>query len=373
VQIAIDVASAIISPFITWKLTNQLALVVLSTIFGPLLVHTIVNIIEFNAKYPKMRSFLYSALGVFKDVASFLDEAYNLDRGKRNISLSFAINSLKGLTEKGFIEVDVPYYAFLDYIKNLSNQTREKIFGTSAIRRPKEMAQDDFSKGYLKILLENKSRKLVRVTILTEEDIRKIIQEALDNLQPYSGSPPATPINIKDIPEIEWWVTYANEISYRGLMTPDIRWESNRILLWTIKEKDDNKLVESSLRPGTIDDYAVFDDAVVIKFRENRDVKRGILFLMWGIRIAPYRESWDKIREALTTGSALQLGDLGLFASFYDLLANLDLTINISSYEVICSHFSDTEVLLCKVYEKIIELINNSKARFASTYTDIFR
>lgn len=378
VQVMFDILSAAISPFITWKLTSNYFLTYLSILFGPLLIHSIINMIEFNAMYPKMRLHLHSVLGLLKDVAALLDEVHQLDRGKRSVSLSIAIKSLNSLTEKGFIEVDVPYYDFLDYIKALSKETDKKIFGTSTLRRPKELANDYLSKGYLNILLENKRRKMVRVTVLSNEDVVTVVQEALTNLRSGNGSPGCTSIN--DIPEIEWWVRVANEVSYRKCMTPDIQLKGTRIVLWTthsvaVKESDDNHLVQSSMRPGTIDDYAVFDDAVVIKFRENRDVAKGILFLTWGANILrQYTKSSDKIKTALEPRSALTLGDLGLYTSFQELLKNITPSpiIDISSYPIIIPQFSNTTVALYKVYEKIIELVNSGQAQFDTNYTSLF-
>lgn len=371
----LDLISAALSPFITFQVTNHLFLSILSIIFGPLLVNSIITMFDFNIMYPKLRAYIGSGLGLLKDVATLIDAAHQLDSKKRGVSLTIAIDSLNSLTKNGLIKVDVPYYDFLDYIKDLSEGTSKIIFGTSALRRPIDLAKDNFSRNYLQALLSDPKRRLVRITVLTDEDLRAIVTEALVNLISKAGG--ATTF-INDIPEIEWWVTWANQVDYKTTMKPNIQLEAHRILLWTthsiaLREINDNALIQSATRPGTIDDYAVFDNQVVIKFRENRDVQMGILFVIWGELVNQYTIAWSKIEQALATGPSITLADLGLFASFYDLLYNSNLTLDISSYPIISSHFKGPNAKLCDVYEKIIDLVKNGKAEFNNNYLKLFK
>jgi len=218
VHVGFEVLSVIIFSSAAWAFTNKVYLTVASAFFGPFLIRSIVNMADFNVMYPKMREHIVSVLGSLKDVAFFLDEAHRLDEGKKRLSVSLANTSLKSLTEKGFLEVDVDYYAFLDHIKDLGRETNVKIFGTAVIRQPIEHAMDTFSKNYLKVLLEKAERRLVRVTVLNDRDVEGVVERAVENLQQGSGSPPTT--GIYDIPEIQWWVAWANQVSYS---TPDER------------------------------------------------------------------------------------------------------------------------------------------------------
>jgi hypothetical protein len=378
VQFGVDLLIAVITGLVAWGSKSGYLASLISAFLAFLFTHTIFNIIEFNALYPDMRRRIHSTLGCLRDVAAFLDEAHQLNSGKKGISISFAIRSLNSLTQKGFLEVDVPYHDFLDYIKALTRETKHRVFGTSTIRRPKELANDPFSKSYLKALLDIPNRTLARVTVLDERDVLAIVDDALRNLKQSSGhkrEPPAY-----DIPEIQWWTAWANQISYKQPMKPNTRYNDTRILLWTthsiaIREIDDNCLVQSTLRPGTIDDYALFDDTVVVKFRENKEVKKGILFLLWGnTRVGQYALSFTRIETALQPGPSLALEDLGFFDSFYELLKNIKPTptIDISEFKTINGHFGKRVVPLDQVYFKILELVNNGEAKFVPKYEQPF-
>lgn len=378
VQWMLNILSAIVSPLITWKITDNVYLTMISVIFGPLLLHSIVNMTEFNVLYPKMRHNIDSVLGGLRNIASFLDEANHLDRGKRGISIAFAISSLNSLTQKGFIEVDVPFYDFLDYVKDLSRVTTKKIYGTSTIRRPKDFAEDQFLKNYLTILVENPQREFARITILNEIEIKNIIKEALENLKESSESLLKT---LNDLPEIEWWVSWANQVSYNKCMEPGVSLGGSRTILWTthhmaVKRNKANSLVQSTIRPGTIEDYAVFDDSVVLKFRENRNDEMGILFLSWGNnRVNQYTVSMERINNALKAGPSLTLRDLGLFPSFFELLRNIEpiQTMDVSEFSSINSYFQNHHnVPIHSIYEKILELVNDGKLEFNPKYLQVF-
>ncbi len=375
----LDVSAAAISPWGTWSLTSNLALAILSVLFGPLIMHSMLTMLDFNAKYPEMRRNTLSVMGLVRGVAEALEDAHSLDRGMREISLSFAIRSLNGLTKRGFLEVDIRFYDFLDYVQKLSRETARKIFGTSTVRRPKELAMHEFSKKYLAALLANADHKLMRVTVLDRNHVTEIVKEAIEKLEVISPPrPPKEPIH--DFPEVEWWTTKGNQVPYISKMKPNVNLDSKRILLWTTHEialarSGDNNLIQSTLRPGTTDDYAVFDDTVVLKFRENSDVERGILFLLWGAaRVEEYTKSFIQVETALNPKTTLSLSDLGLFASFYELLANIgpSLSLDVSAYEAVRSCFPSATVTLADLYAKVIDAVNGGSVGFSPEYLHLF-
>jgi hypothetical protein len=350
---------------------------ILVGVLAILLAHTAQAMLEFNGNYAEMRLNVHSVLGALRGVAGLLEDAHELDKGMRQISLSFAISSLNGLTKQGFLEAGLEFHEFLHYVTDLSGKTTRRVFGTSAIRRPVELAKH--SKDYLKTLLAGPGYRLMRISVLDINQIDGIVMDGVEALEPVGPTvPPSTKIN--DFPEVEWWVTQGSGVSYASPMQLDVKPGADRILLWSTHESGlyhryISGLVESNLNPNSIDDYAVFDDKIVLKFREHRDAERGILFLLWGpTRVGAYIKTFDRVDEALTGKPTLKLSNLGFSTSFHDLLKSIPgpPSRDISKYAHLKPHFASTTVPLPDLYRKVVELVNAGQARFNATYLQPF-
>ncbi len=367
-----------------------------TSFFAAAFTYSTTSLAIFSTNYAKMRSDVGTTLnqlktcvsvvlGPLKGVAQALEDAHTLDKGKMGVSIPFAIGSLQKLTDEGFLEVDIPYHDFLTYVENIGIHTSNIIFGTSVIRRPIEIATDDRGRKYAQKLLQNSNRRLVRVTALRNQGVSSMIEDALKNMESGPGSPPAT--QVCDIPEVQWWVDKANQVSYQHPMVPKIGLNDKRLLFWTTHEdaithRANNRLILQNAK--TIDDYAVFDDMIVFKFRDNPEHENGILFQLWGnARINEYKQTLSQVDKVLKNLENLTWHDLGLFTSFYELLSNMmrrqhpserPAPVDMSPYPLMTSQFGAgvTSVHLPELYAKIIELVNSGKAQFKTTHTNQF-
>jgi hypothetical protein len=214
-----------------------------------------------------------------------------------------------------------------------------------------------------------------------------IIQEALENLKPADNLGSTPTAYIYDLPEIEWWVR-ANKVQYKSPMIPDIKKPKiQRILLWTthsiaLDKQDRNHLVKSKTKDNSVDDYGVFDKTLVIKFWQNGEADKAILFSLWGEkRVIPYKQTFEDIEKVIQS-KYVDFEYLGFYESFFALITKINpaLTIDISTlkdcpnYQFISKHFNvNTPLPLDQVYKKIMDLVNSGQAQFDHSYMEPFK
>ncbi len=150
----------------------------LASIVGSVISLLLVNICYFNQiVYPNLKEFRDHQC-LLEGVTSFLQEAKLIDSDKRAVAMDFVVSSLKCITFKGFLEVDLHFRDFLDYIERLAAKTKRNnagisigsIFGTSPVR-PKRLANDVAAKRYLKFIL-SPVKKAVRISVLRDNSTR---------------------------------------------------------------------------------------------------------------------------------------------------------------------------------------------------------
>jgi len=216
----IELATSVLGGMVT-TLTfpaDKVWIMVVAGIVGFIITFVLVNICYFNiVVYPNLkeiRDYQY----LLEGVRGVLKETESIGRKKRAVAIDFVVSSLEYITKRGFLEVDLPFHEFLSYIERLAEDTKGDIFGTAPVR-PKDLARDKQACQYLKIILNSPAKKATRVGIFRDCELKAIVQEALDSLQ--AGTQVPTPL-MNDIPEIAWWVTEANNLSYKAPMYPVI-------------------------------------------------------------------------------------------------------------------------------------------------------
>lgn len=369
---AIDLVGASIVGYLTytaegqWNARHDFA----ASALGLLLTHAALTLGEFNQNHSEMRRSIISVLGSLRDVAMMLEEAQNLGPSKTGLIVRHANRRLSHFTRDGFL-LELPYQDFLQYVEELVKESR-RVFGTSVIRRPMDLASDKQARRYLEVLRQAPCRRLVRVTVLHDTQILQIVKDALDSLEPHWGPP----VLIQDLPEVQWWVTVGNDLKYSSTMTPLIQTGAARMLLWATH--DNERLVKSGTR---VEDYAVFDDEVVLRFWENRQIKKGLLSLLWHCKdrttspISRYTalrlDEIDGVLAGPTPGHKLE--DLKLYLSFYELLQRMEDKPRLDVSGVAAQHFTNPiDVPVDAVYSKVVELVNAGTLQFKSAYMQLF-
>jgi len=129
------------------------------------------------------------------------------------------------------------------------------------------------------------------------------------------------------------------------------------------------------MRGDEIEDYAIFDDILVVKYRPNYQANHGILFLLWGKnRIGEYLRAPELIDKCFdpTLNVPLQQTE-GMYKSFIELLDACPLlTIDITSSPFAATLNLSGHASLAKIYREIINQVNAGKLTFKQHYVDVF-
>lgn len=375
IHIIADFLGGIVGVF-TFAGTNW-GMVFFGGIGGIFVSHCLVTLSYFNWMiYPNLRTLRDHQL-LLGGVTNFLQEAQLIDSDKRAVAMDFVVSSLKCITFKGFLEVDLPFHQFLKYIERLAKKSDKKAFGTSPVR-PKELSKDTQARKYLKIILKSPVESAIRISIFRDCELTAIVQEALDGLQ---AATQVQTNSANDIPEIAWWVTEANGLSYSYPMYPSISYNAGagKCLLWTTHQlhtsvAKNSQLVHNPIRGSEVEDYAIFDDMLVVKYRPNHEPYHGTLFLLWGKnRVDEYLKSPESIEECFDPKIAAPLQAHGMYKSFIELLeACPHLTIDMTSSPFAVILKLSGYVNLATIYRNIIAEVNNGKLAFTPQHLGAF-
>jgi hypothetical protein len=299
--------------------------------------------------------------------------------GQYGTVLDFSRSVIKDMIAKHFVMVFQEPAEYRNNIEKLIQTSRKSIEGTCTVRPkyflvPRDVtAKIDLEKkerrSYLKQILSANVTLKRRIVVLTVEEILGVIQDCVEAIESSSDT------NGKDldIPEIQWFVCQANGNTYESIGEPK-SFDTQKIkLFWTeheqaIRASDINKLPRQEYKIGDhhVDEYALFDKQVIIKYLKENSWSKGILFMAWtGI---PAMEQYIKPFELLERYPYRE--DDGIFPSFYKLVKGLNInkTLRFSNKE---KEFDNKTPL--EIYDLIIKKLKASNLKFKSSYKDLWQ
>lgn len=298
----------------------------------------------------------------------------------KNGSVDFAIDSLKKISDEGFVQLNVGIADYIKYLIILVKNTKEYIYGTN-IFRPKTLVNriNSHTPGiseYLKILRESKCRQKIRINILSKTDIKEIIKDAVISLETKQADGKVELCENEFIPEIVW---YLKEIN--GWQTGnknhkvDVLWTTHDLAIERISL---NSLPKSETSNQEIDDYAIFDKQILFLYDYNETVFTGNMVLQWdsetkeGGKVQRYLTPFLKIADHLQNQCIYK--ETNLFLHFSDLIDQINWgseTIDVHNIaEEVKSYFTDLRPGF--IYKTLERLIKTNKLKFKDTHSDSY-
>ncbi|MCR4321103.1 MAG: hypothetical protein NUV74_12310 [Candidatus Brocadiaceae bacterium] len=243
----------------------------------------------------------------------------------KNGSVDFAFDSLKRMSNEGFVQVNVTLEDYIKYLTLLIENTKISLYGTN-IFRPKiiEGRIKKHTPGiseYLKIMRESKCKNKIRINIISKSDIINIIQDAVKALTITDGR--IEFCENEFIPEIVW---YLKEINGRETTNKvDLLWTTHDLAIDGIRH---NKLPKSETSNNEIDDYAIFDKQILFLYDYNNAVSSGTMVLQWDLeskensKVGKYLAPFLNIPEQVRKKKIFK--DTNLFLSFSELIDRIN-------------------------------------------------
>ena len=291
----------------------------------------------------------------------------------KNGSVDFAVDSLKKMSDEGFIQFNVEMKDYIKYLIVLVENTKNFIYGTN-IFRPEEIIKMINSKTsgiteYLKTIREYKCKQKTRIVVLSKNDIQEIIQAAVTALTKQSGK--IEYCRDEFIPEIVWYLREICGWQSQNIQKIDLLWTTHDLAIERIQY---NNLPLSETSMNEIDDYAIFDNQILFLYDHNeKTLNRGTMLLQWDLKptktskVGKYLEPFQNIADDLPRGTID--GSKNLFSSFSELMNNIKWgkeRIRINGSSEIKSQFSALDP--GSVYSRMGKMVNTEGFKFKENY-----
>ncbi|NUO09172.1 MAG: hypothetical protein HUU08_10905 [Candidatus Brocadia sp.] len=261
------------------------------------------------------------------DISKKIQEIPNLTI--KNGSLDFAVDSFKKMANEGFVQVNIPMKDYIKYLILIAQNAKQCIYGSN-IFRPIKTIEDIYSNTqgiseYLNIILESKCKRKIRINILSKEDIKGIIMDAIKALTANDGK--NEQLANEFIPEIVWYLKVINGWQNSHIKEVDILWTTHDLAISNIHN---NMLPVSNTSRNEIDDYAIFDEQILALYDYNEAKHNGTMVLHWdsasdsnsSSKVKMYLAPFENIQEQLRENKIDK--NTNLFLSFSELVNKID-------------------------------------------------
>lgn len=323
-----------------------------------------------------------------KEIDATIRNAVSLKR-KRNTLLGCILEAIKKMVVEQSVIIYQTPSEYLKKLEELCSRSNVSLYGTCTVR-PKFFAsaydkpagertrESKRRQAYLKLILEAPAAVKCRIVILEKDEIKGILEDCVKNIVDYnvnSFEDLKSNKQFLDIPEIEWFVITANGNNYitHGIPKPN---KQTVRLFWgedtsARNARVHNKLVINEHRKiPRIEEYAVFDGEVVIKYNYVDEWNNGVLFTAWGHERDMIKHYNCPFEEILNNPNNLETK---LYKSFYELVYNypwnsIDTMIfDNSLINNIINNKKPNEI-----YNQIIEWLINKQIKFNAEYVQDF-
>jgi len=296
------------------------------------LVQKIENLLNFASYNP-----IFSTKDTFKEVVKNL----SIIKASKHV-LGFANKALDEISKMGFMQLDITFAQYTEYLIKLLNCSEDSILGTYTTR-PKEIyeilenakneidnqdAESDLQQTvrYIKkinIKFENMQsikKKKIRIMILSCAEILKILTEAQSELSKGNQD--------KEIPEISWFLKNVC-INFKVWWTTDDLFRSH----FNDYLAGDNQFEKILVLPNKqISDHAYFDKEIIITWRKNienlsTEESFGTLLINWTDKVSKKSDIILRKIEEIENGKNYQKPS-GLFDSFEGLVKHIGKNAN---------------------------------------------
>jgi hypothetical protein len=241
------------------------------------------NINKINDRLIKYNP-LYSTEATFKNAIDHLQGISIAD-----VALDFSIESLKQMGELGFLKIDVSFGDYTQKLFEIVVKSKKSVLGSFTFR-PKLIydeiqsspdAENNSNLKYLKLLNEKTYTNKIRLVILSKEDIKGILSDALASMKKTEDA------TRDKIPEVSWFKEQASK-GFRVFWTSKDMFYNQFI---THKQDEIKKLI--SLPDNTVTDFAIFDGDLLITWRKSVEIKSdmaeyGTLLMSWNRSITNF-------------------------------------------------------------------------------------
>lgn len=207
---------------------------------------------------------LYTTKENFKPV---IENLFNLTT-TQNQALKFSEESLREITERGFIKIDISFKEYTALLCELTKTSKSDIVGTYTVR-PKKIEENKTAlKDYVTELDNAVSRgvSIFRLMVFELNEITDILNNHRLN-------------ESKGIEELE---QFEKQVS-----SSKIKWSSTPLFLSNLNENTLNNIIAPHQNDKFMTDFAIFDKELLILWRENDkkyfriEEKTGTLLLNW--------------------------------------------------------------------------------------------
>lgn len=243
------------------------------------------NINKINDRLIKYNP-LYSTEATFKNAIDHLQDVSVAD-----VALDFSIESLKQIGKLGFLKIDVSFGDYTQKLFDIVWKSKSSVLGSFTFR-PKLIydeiqsnsdAENNSNLKYLKLLNEKTYTNKIRLVILSKDEIKEILNDALVSM---SNTENAT---LSEIPEVNWFKEQAS----KGFK---VFWTSKNMFYnqFVAHEQEEiKKLI--SLPDNTVTDFAIFDGDLLITWRKSVENKSdmaeyGTLLISWNRSITKFHK-----------------------------------------------------------------------------------
>jgi len=311
------------------------------------------------------------------------------------------------INTNGFVQFDIDLDNYTGQLISFMKFARKSFCGSN-IFRPKRL-RDDLRKDtlkdtttkkifaqYFKQIRDSQCKSKIRLTVLTENEIKSIIQDSIFYLKVKEGTPDNKTLFYfyEFIPEIIW---YLSELNGYTKIEPNVKvfWSTHKL---AFEARNHNKLQfeteeKVDMEKVRLKDYVIFDEQILLLYRYQESKQIGRLSLFWN---SPMNESADKenfkywetckLINDLLKGQKDIIAEppiLNLFSHFEDLVSaipwktNDDINIDLISDSIIKTELQN-EVINHKktgsyrnvvtIYKKIEDELKSGKWVFDETY-----
>jgi hypothetical protein len=247
------------------------------------------NINKINDRLIKYNP-LYSTEATFKNAIDHLQDVSVAD-----VALDFSIESLKQMGKLGFLKIDVSFGDYTQKLFDIVGKSKSSVLGSFTFRpkliydeiQSNSNAENNSNLKYLKLLNEKTYTNKIRLVILSKDEIKEILNDALESL---TNTVDATLI---EIPEVNWFKEQAS----KGFK---VFWTSKNMFynqFVSNEQEEIKKLI--SLPDNTVTDFAIFDGDLLITWRKSVENKSdmaeyGTLLISWNRLITKFHKEMSK-------------------------------------------------------------------------------
>lgn len=253
------------------------------------------NINKINDRLIKYNP-LYSTEATFKNAIDHLQDVSVAD-----VALNFSIESLKQIGKLGFLKIDVSFGDYTRKLFDIVEKSKSSVIGTFTFR-PKLIydeiqsnsdVENNTNLKYLKLLNDKSYTNKIRLVILSKDEIKGILKNALENMKETSNA------IFCEIPEVTWFKEHAS----KGFK---VFWTSKNMFFsqFVVNEQEElKKLI--SLPDNTVTDFAIFDGDLLISWRKSIENKSdmaeyGTLLISWNRSITEFYNELSRVNSQLS-------------------------------------------------------------------------